>query len=796
MIIANSGGYFYERINMDFLPHMVSSDRNNVFINKAKKQAKRLYKLSQKNDNQLNIENLAQAQDILAQLNGYEDWHAMIQSIQTAQIKHNLTLPKPYQYLTIKNQDQFELMQETNENNILDFSTKYPYLVGTEYLYSFINIDIYKGHNEEVLKSYDFNESLIYLLGVLQYYGKDIKEDSSFQLIIEKKELETDLISWTQQVELAKKCGIDPDIAQSLFTVEYPTKTTTALHLCLVVKTPIHQKAKHYKNINRLLMDNYGYLQMSVKPTISTFIMDIIKNQSSKEYTEKTIPTKGFTGFFKADDINDHIELVSYLNYHCNDWAGVIELTKNSFTIYHKSYHRDNINNALHNFKKCDSNLLKIKLANPTNLKGIPFVKVPTQQTDCVDFKNRSYRGNNSIFMGNNDLKHVLSNYINYVKTLEHVEEYKYLPTSFYISSGTQEPLYNLLISTLELENNIQYIHLDEGKHFINILDTKLGLKDLNQEYFNSTLMKILYGSQYSKNIVDEKLHELFLNTKTLIEDLYAFNENNPKMYQYGINQTIDESLNQTKINSSWFALSAYYMNQSKPLLSQICHYNAMPTLKDLESFIVNNKEKYADIFNNIYHIENIIKNLQQFIINNPLLTEVTNIYIEDKHIYFFDLDGIDNCSMIIDLLTFHIFEQRKKIEDYYSPNNLEECFKDYYKNINLHNKYSISVSYDYFDNKNQHEAILLALRESRKFNIDMQLITYEAHEYLLDYSHLKFFTSTIHSPNVENEVIKNSQNLQHNEFLIYGYSNQVGNFKNHYKFVINDNLYKMLIPE
>lgn len=70
---------------MDYQSSMVNGDRTNIFIDKAKKQAKRLLKLSKQENNQLNIENLAQAQEILSQLNGYESWHSMMQSIEQPQ---------------------------------------------------------------------------------------------------------------------------------------------------------------------------------------------------------------------------------------------------------------------------------------------------------------------------------------------------------------------------------------------------------------------------------------------------------------------------------------------------------------------------------------------------------------------------------------------------------------------------------------------------------------------------------------------------------------------------------------
>lgn len=58
-------------------------NQNNVgeavssFIEKSKKQAKKILKISNEKDGRITIENLAQAQDLVAKFNGYPNWHAM-----------------------------------------------------------------------------------------------------------------------------------------------------------------------------------------------------------------------------------------------------------------------------------------------------------------------------------------------------------------------------------------------------------------------------------------------------------------------------------------------------------------------------------------------------------------------------------------------------------------------------------------------------------------------------------------------------------------------------------------------
>ena len=60
---------------------MENLNLGNAFIEKTKKQAKRLLKLAQSKESTLKITSLASAQEILAQINGYPHWHALESTI-------------------------------------------------------------------------------------------------------------------------------------------------------------------------------------------------------------------------------------------------------------------------------------------------------------------------------------------------------------------------------------------------------------------------------------------------------------------------------------------------------------------------------------------------------------------------------------------------------------------------------------------------------------------------------------------------------------------------------------------
>ena len=76
---AGAAVYLFNFIRRNTVENLVTG--TNAFIEKTKKQAKRLLKLAQSKESSLKITSLAAAQEILAQINGYPHWHALESTI-------------------------------------------------------------------------------------------------------------------------------------------------------------------------------------------------------------------------------------------------------------------------------------------------------------------------------------------------------------------------------------------------------------------------------------------------------------------------------------------------------------------------------------------------------------------------------------------------------------------------------------------------------------------------------------------------------------------------------------------
>lgn len=175
------------------------------FIEKSKKQAKKILKISKEKNGFISIENLAQAQELVAKFNGYPNWHAMQESHkEVTRIKDNvknhfqlnLVSSLNYQARNInlfedENQPRVTLIVgqpgvgkstvkdkvifETLTNNktmvskvtVMDIGKKYYKDYGLSHENELLNIDVYK----------DSINLLETPMGLNRVYPKALKED-------------------------------------------------------------------------------------------------------------------------------------------------------------------------------------------------------------------------------------------------------------------------------------------------------------------------------------------------------------------------------------------------------------------------------------------------------------------------------------------------------------------------------------------------------------------------------------------------------------------------------------------
>lgn len=750
---------------MDFLPQFVN--KNNVFLEKAKKHSKRLLRLAKTNNNQLNIDNLSQAQEILAQLNGYNSWHDMVSSIATKAENH-----KPYQHHYITKDITVSLKQDDHKH--LEYCSHYPYFVDKEFIYSFIGLELLPYYVE---KQSFTNNDLINELYYASNYLKTLNTNSKFSIFFENKPLSTNLYAWQQQIDISTHCGLNLKEAQLFFETEYPTYTTTALSIFFVVKTPITQKNLHNNIIKKILDMHSQNFSLHIRDNVAQYFIDIIKNKKTTQYSKvfKYSQASWLKNLFAKSTIqNSHaFEFITTLYNIVSTWTTYLDLDNIDLTVFHNEYNSDKFNNIASNVnnQSLNNHDFFINLYTGVNNIGIPFIN-NDNRVNCYDPLLHNHL---SIFMGSNDLKNILANYIQYFTILNRYKHDQILPHGFFISNGSHKSLSNLLQKTFK--SHIFNKKINIKKDFINMLDLPLGKHILEDSDINSTqLIKILFNidQQEYKSDLKQNTHNFMSD---IIRNLYDFNVSYPKMYKQGI-EDIDNLIPLELVNSSWFDLVHYFLEKNQYKEAQICHNQAMPILEDLINTIKNKQQHYNEHFSSLNMFE-IINNIEHFIIKDPQYNQPTNIYFDINDLYFIDLNNLDSHSAFFNNLIKKIFNHQKS-----------QSFNDNYRfNSLLLNITDVDLSCE-----QRIEPLIIVVRESRKWNINISLTAEDICEQLSSYAQTKIITSALPSEqqNINLNYSKINKILDHNEFFIE--SRRQNNFTNgYYKLSISDELYNAL---
>lgn len=762
---------------MDFLPQL--ANQNNVFLEKAKKHAKRLLKLAKNNNNQLNIDNLSQAQEVLAQLNGYDSWHSMIGSINTKIEKERI---KPYQYHAI-NKDNFITLHE-DENKNLEHCSKFPYFTENEFMYSFLSLELSSYYAENIsITNNDFEDAIYRLIS----YLKNEKYHSQFMLLFENKPLTTDLYSWQQQIDLAVHCGLSIKDSELLFETQYPTDIKTALSTIIVIKTPLTQKNIHNSIVQNIINLYEHNFIIKVKETIEQEFIEITTRQKTIKYpcVYKYLHTSWFKNLFSPPNIQETnvIDFITKVSTGIPQWAGVLDLSTINLTVFHNKTSTDTLDNIYFNIHHEKGNYYHnydINLNIGVNKIGIPFIHSVNNRVNCyqpnIDF-------NPTVFIGTNELRDTMSNYINYCTILNRYKKYEVMPHGFFIHNGSNKGLYNLLQKTFHNSAHVTNIvnkKINLHTDFINIFDLPLNnsiVEDYDPTY--NQLVKICFNLKNIKEgthlNLENNIYHFICKIK---EDLYQFNYKYQKKYTHCVSH-IANILPLELINHSWFELSEYFLKNKQYYEAQICHNQAMPVLKDLISIIKNNQKDYQAILPEI-NITNIVSNIDQFIVEHPYYNEPTNIYFDTNCLYFLDLNHLESNDLL-----FHCL-----IKKIYNINKLKSINRNY-------NSGSLILNIADFDlNCSQEiETLIFLMRESKKWYINMSLTSDTICYELAAFAQTKIVTSQL-TPEQEKDIdLKNNKFnkvLDYNEFIIDTYRTK-NNINGNYKLVLSDELYDIL---
>lgn len=722
---------------------------SNAFLKKIKKQAKNLLKLAQQQNSHLQINNLASAQEILAQVNGYPHWHAL--------------------ELTINNS-----FNDNKDCIITENNNELKYINKNKKVTSFFNII-----------KIPFDDVSNFIL-----YIESLKEKCAFQFNMGFHEIKLIISHHKMNVEkkeynfsfLSQSLGIKESLVKKLFTfnTSLTTNKTSDISALLVISTQEEMLSEHLNFCENFKNDDtYHEVQYLLSNSLTTDQKSILE-QDPEKLKQRIIINDEFS--FSLNNImsirtvsknsdNLHkawIHSISMLSKRGFDWDIEVSLNSKEFSFYQ---HSNNLNNEIYLGGLYKSLNIDNNVSNPEMFSfndksknslpwktGIPFINHSDNELSFYQPASGQQTIHNTLLFGQpGSGKSSILNLINLFSIQENLKDIPYLGV---VDIGTaSKPIFQFLKKILpnEQKNIVNYFEFKMTRDYsINVFDTQLGCRFPTHEETSLILNFMLLLISENKQIHQTPSSDLIINIiSDVINDMYyqTSEQGNPNLYGDNINLQIDECLQKLKFksskNTSWWNVVDFLFESGYEKEAVIAQRYAVPLLSNsLQSLknksIINNYSQ--TIVNTNENIIQYLKRIIQNILNQyTIFNEPTIFDISESKINLFNLENIvksggkisEKQTATIYLITNYIINRNYKkypvtekfyfLGDSHSSIIPVDKYQEFHKNKRnktLRNKKIICLDEFHRVSPLISQYITNDMRESYIFNIEMILST------------------------------------------------------------------------
>lgn len=686
---------------MEFLPDTENNARNVAFLNKTKNQAKKLFKLAKQNQLKIEINNLSHAQEILAQINGFPDWHALEKTINNAVLDHH------YNRLSITSSNE----------DIADYDIKTK------------NLEIYKG--VPILRDEYSVMSIVSLNYVSSDYSNfinfmdDIIKATSFQfnmefhkvsILIEQRPTKREIkdVSHEQffRINNHKALGLHieglKDFTNFGYVLDISNTSDYSISAQIMISTDVGMIDEHIKFCNIFISDKFKDLfyfkevfhydndnncceikhfnfhngtTLSI-PKIRVKDNDgIVKNSSSSgkyhfplnEFlTENKMSSNQFNH-------NKWIFALYLLSQRKHQWKlniNLLDLSSREIN-YFTLNHSENENNDMQNvnnkylqglyksltsdnftyYEPIDNSNKKIFPYKNNLTKTLPWISgIPliNREDNIVDFfqpgSSEQSTWVNAIYAKPGSGKSILLNMINLGLCFS--PGIQRLPRIGIVDIGpSSSGLISLLKESLPIEKRhlVQYHKLRMIEEYcVNIFDTQLGSRFPTSEHRSLlTNMLLLLLKDVRLGNHPQGMSSL---VQAIIDDMYlqASERGQPKRYDKGINSNIDTAIQKIGLNfdfkTTWWEVVDALFKNNMFVEAAIAQRYAVPLL--IDATVSSQRDHIREIYGDVkVGGESLIKYFNRTILDAlnhyKILGRPTVFDISDARIVSLDLDEL-----------------------------------------------------------------------------------------------------------------------------------------------------------
>lgn len=741
---------------MEFLIDAENNARNAAFLNKTKNQAKKLFKLAKQNQLKIEINNLSHAQEILAHINGFPDWHALEKTVNNAIIENEL--PK------------FEVTNNTNSTSTINLE-KYlniPILRKDSSVYSFISVTYLPSEYKNFVKFINW----VMQSSIFQYN----MGFHNIQISIEQHIIESIPQGDFQYFTYNNNIGMDKEQFESLFKINIAPQDTNKknfgidINICLrTYESMLDEHVKFCKILTTNPFEKYfNFNEIIDQDELNKYERHDNNSERFSIPDKKVVPPYYSAGIrtFNLEDmliknpivsINDSspiehtkwIHALYLLSQRLHQWKIVVTMndsdsSNKTFTVAH-SKNEDKtateINNRyllglfksltnthLNGYTNIHDNNLKMFTYNTKGKSvlpwkaGIPLINRIDNSVDYYQPASTLQSSYNTLIFakpgsGKSLLMHTLNlgitNSPGFTK-LPHIGIVDIGPASVGLISLLKESL------PIEKQHLVQYHKIKMSEEYcVNIFDTQLGCRfptNTHREYLTNFLSLLVSSNNQEKP--ESGISGLI---ETIISEMYMQYSDNgkPKLYVTGVDSKVDRALMdinfQEHYRTTWWEIVDKLFLANKITEATIAQRHAVPLLSDV--IIAAQSSRIENIYSKLIAntgeklIAYINRGITEALLVYKILARPTVFDISNAKIACIDLDEVakvgsvqaEKQTAIMYLLANHILSKDYKL----NYNNLNEM--PYLSTMNTPN---IIPVYQY---KSYHQNRIETMREEFK---------------------------------------------------------------------------------
>lgn len=653
----------------------INKDVGNVaFINKTKKQAKNLLKLAKQNQLKIDIINLSQAQEILAQLNGFPNWHALEKFSSDSFISESLNQEKQLNQLKQDKQEDIKNVLVAQEYEGI------AYFKRNDELVTYISIDYISSNYKEFVL---FLNETIKNVSFQYNMGFSKVEIEVAQNVVSDNRLNKNIVTPNNH-DLLENLGITIETYNKLFNVESQmeeclnNKAKHQIQAKLIIVTKEALLEEHLNFCKLFLTKDFSYIK-----TIEKDIVNSIESEVNTNFNT-TFNSKfefSFNNLLRDNKLIRSSEKESVVNIH-SKWIYALYLlsTKNSpWQINIDIGNENNIKNESIQYNDSsefgtistryveglyksllETNIDHYKEASEKMFQYHNQVNsvLPWQDGLCLmnvsdgkkDFYNQfsSYQSNgNTVIMGKpGSGKSTLINLLNLSAVLNN-NIASSLPMLSIIDIGrSSKSLIEMLSNILPAEKKSlvgYYRPENNADNSINIFDTPLGCRYPSKNHLE--LLSNIIGEIVNDDILDNNRQII----KYIIMDTYKIYSQNMQFYFVGRIKEVDDMLESLGIKLDnlmylWEVVDVLF-SHDKIKEAKLAQRQAVPKLSDVISALQHKdlQEKYKNVVLKTGEsmLVSYIRQIQSAVKKYQFLSHVTNINLTDKSIISLDIDNL-----------------------------------------------------------------------------------------------------------------------------------------------------------